>query len=135
MRALPILAPCPKDFDAMDGDARRRHCAECDKDVHDLSAGTEQEAKAVLAAREPGSKLCIRYAKDVAGNVRFRVAVAAAAVAAAAAVTACSAADGQTTTVVVQPTVATHPDGGADANERFEVLMGEMVVDPEPEAK
>jgi hypothetical protein len=138
MRALPILSPCTKDFSAMEGDEKRRHCAECDKDVHDLSAGTEADAVALLAAarRERAARLCVRYVKDAGGNVRFRVAVAAAAVAAAAAVSACSAADGAATTTTVQPTVTTHPDGGADANERLQVLMGDIEYqDPEPEAK
>ena len=66
-------------FEAMPGDDRTRFCPACDKNVHDLSARTEPEARAFLAAAR-GSRLCVRYAKDASGSIRFRVLAVAAAV-------------------------------------------------------
>src|SRR4051812_3832533 len=68
---LPIPSPCTQDWDAMAGDAVRRHCAVCDKQVIDLSALPRKQAARVLkvgAARG----LCVRYAHDEAGQVQFR---------------------------------------------------------------
>jgi hypothetical protein len=83
LRLLPIARPCDASFAAMEGDAQRRHCAECDKHVHDLSARTEDEARALLRAAR-GTTLCVRFARDALGNVRFRSAALAAAVSLAA---------------------------------------------------
>ncbi len=60
MRPLPLLTPCHEPWTAMRGDDRSRHCAACDRSVHDLSAGTEDRALAVLALLGPLG-LCVRY--------------------------------------------------------------------------
>ena len=45
-RSLPVLdrvrvaSPCDADWNEMTGDAHRRHCAQCDLHVYDLSALT-----------------------------------------------------------------------------------------------
>lgn len=65
---MKLRFACDEDWDAMPGDDRRRRCARCDHDVHDLSAMTGDEAKALLDAAE-GRKLCVRYAADDAGEV------------------------------------------------------------------
>ncbi|MGZ3423652.1 MAG: hypothetical protein ACXWUG_30110 [Polyangiales bacterium] len=83
MRLLPIAKPCNAPFAAMTGDDKTRFCTECGKHVHDLSARTEDEARALLAAAR-GTRICVRYAKDARGNVRFRAAAMAAAVSLAA---------------------------------------------------
>lgn len=62
---VPIPAPCPADWNAMTGDARKRFCSTCDKHVHDLSAMTERQAR---VAAKPGS--CVRYAHDRFGRIR-----------------------------------------------------------------
>ncbi|MCB9679004.1 MAG: hypothetical protein H6737_28140 [Alphaproteobacteria bacterium] len=64
---LPIPKPCEVPWESMEGDDRRRLCAQCDKHVHDLSALTEREARRVA---KPG--VCVQYRRDAAGNVRFR---------------------------------------------------------------
>lgn len=128
MRALPILSPCSESFDAMTGDERRRHCAVCDKDVHDLSARTEDEAKALLRAAA-GTRICVRYAATPKGTIHFRATLAVAAVATAAAVAGCSSVDTASSAPAARPMAVTHPDGGADVNERVEVLMGDYVSD------
>ncbi len=65
---LRIVAPCGQDWARMPGDARRRHCAHCDKHVHDLSARTRSQAQALLAR---GGDLCVRVRHDVDGHLRF----------------------------------------------------------------
>lgn len=77
-RMLPVARPCPESFAAMpgDGDGRTRHCAICDESVHDLSAGTEEEARALFRAAG-GKRLCVRFARDAGGAVRFGLAAAA----------------------------------------------------------
>jgi hypothetical protein len=54
----------------MDGDARRRHCDACDREVVDLSAMSEKEARAVVErAREVAT--CVRYRARSDGMVVF----------------------------------------------------------------
>ena len=62
---------CDEDWDAMAGDAARRHCAKCDHDVHDLSELTEAEARALVDGADQ-ERLCVRYAVDGAGEVVHR---------------------------------------------------------------
>lgn len=45
-----IAAPCEVPWSSMKGDDRKRHCAECDRDVHNLSAMTKEELQAFLHA-------------------------------------------------------------------------------------
>jgi hypothetical protein len=80
---LPVARPCAASFAAMPGDATKRFCASCNKHVHDLSAGTEADARA-LFEKNRGERVCVRFAKDSAGNVRFRGAAMAAAISLAA---------------------------------------------------
>lgn len=56
---------CPKSFDSMPG-TTIRHCAECERDVTDLSALTEAEARRAVA-----SGGCVSFESDAVGNVRF----------------------------------------------------------------
>ncbi|MBX3233704.1 MAG: hypothetical protein KIT84_21395 [Labilithrix sp.] len=58
-RALPVVnaliaAPCDVPWESMIGDDKRRHCGECRRDVHNLSAMTKAEMDAFLAAMAPG---------------------------------------------------------------------------------
>ena len=92
LRLLPIVAPCTESFAAMPGDDRTRFCDKCGEHVHNLSAGTEPEARALF--REAAEKkLCVRYARDPNGAIRFRsvAMAAAAAMSLSASLTACSA--------------------------------------------
>ncbi len=68
---LPIEDPCPAPWDEMTGDERRRHCAACQKDVHDVSALTKQEAQAFLKAHND-KEICVRYAHDPDGQILFK---------------------------------------------------------------
>lgn len=69
---IPIAAPCPADWAAMEGDGPHRHCRTCDKTVHDVSALSPDEAEALLAA--PGAPPCVRHERRRDGSVLFDLA-------------------------------------------------------------
>ena len=56
----PIRTPCSADWESMEGDEERRFCTTCNKHVHDLSAMTEDQARAVVAR----DGVCVRYRCD-----------------------------------------------------------------------
>lgn len=70
---LPILdnirvaAPCTADWAKMTGDARTRHCGDCNKNVYNLSEMTREEAQALLIEKE--GKLCVRYYRRNDGTI------------------------------------------------------------------
>lgn len=68
---LEIASPCHESWDAMNGDAARRFCGVCQKDVHNLSAMAHAEAAALLRERS-GEHLCVRYSSEADGTLRFR---------------------------------------------------------------
>src|SRR5688572_18353030 len=124
IRALPIANPCSLAFAGMNGDERTRYCATCEKEVHDLSARTEDEAR-LLLTKAHGKRICVRYAKDARGSIRFR---AAATMAAAMSLAACTVAAAPETTKTgavetAQPTEVAPDDGDHD--------MGDVVIDVE----
>jgi hypothetical protein len=51
----------------MDGDARVRFCRECNRNVYNLSAMTEREARRVVAERE--GRICVRFYQRSDGTV------------------------------------------------------------------
>jgi hypothetical protein len=71
--SLPILdnikvaAPCAADWSKMTGDALARHCADCNKNVYNLSEMTRDEAQALLIEKE--GKLCVRYYRRHDGTI------------------------------------------------------------------
>lgn len=73
-RALPLLdrlevaAPCSASWDDMVGDEVTRFCGACEKDVHNLSAMTRDEAEAFLRARA-GDDVCVRFYRRRDGTV------------------------------------------------------------------
>jgi len=72
-RSLPLLdnlriaSPCNADWAGMTGDERVRHCAQCDKDVYNLSEMTAEDAEALL--REKNGNLCARLYRRADGTV------------------------------------------------------------------
>lgn len=68
---LPIASPCHESWDAMSGEAERRFCGVCQKDVHNLSAMKHDEAQALLREKA-GEHLCVRYTAEADGTLRFR---------------------------------------------------------------
>lgn len=126
----------------MDRVERGRFCHGCDKKVHDLSSMTEPEAKSVLNLHA-GKRICVSYAQDSGGNIRFRKPAAVAAFAlAVAACTPHSDASEYTTpsppTVQVAhaaPTIPTvHPsptDRRVKGEAPPEIFLGDVMA-PEP---
>jgi NCAIR mutase (PurE)-related protein len=70
---LPILdnirvaSPCPAAWDAMVGDDRVRHCAQCNKNVYNLTNMTRAEAEMLIAGRN--GELCVRYYQRSDGTI------------------------------------------------------------------
>jgi hypothetical protein len=68
---IPIATPCGADWRTMKPTDTKRFCDACKKHVHDLSAMTKAEARAVLAS-PPIEGLCVRYLHDVHGDIVFQ---------------------------------------------------------------
>ena len=66
---IRIPEPCNENWEGMTPEQRGRFCGACQKKVHDLSAMSESEAKALLGS---GQDICVSYLSDAAGQVRFR---------------------------------------------------------------
>src|SRR3954447_5134850 len=64
-----ISQPCSQEWSAMNGDDKRRFCAQCQLHVHNLTAMSATEQHALLSRR--GTRQCIAYlASDGAIRVR-----------------------------------------------------------------
>lgn len=69
----PVIAePCRADWSVMTGDARARHCAQCDLRVVDLSELPREEAARVLLRRPGDGRLCVRYSHHGDGRLLTR---------------------------------------------------------------
>src|SRR5260370_9733629 len=64
---ISIAAPCSADWDHMPGTDRVRHCAECNKNVYNLSEMTRRQAEALL--REKEVQLCARLYRRADGAI------------------------------------------------------------------
>ena len=69
---IPIQEPCHENWDSMCGSDQKRFCDSCDKNVHNLSEMTENQARDLLKEEE---SLCIRYRTHRSGHIRFRKAL------------------------------------------------------------
>jgi hypothetical protein len=70
---IPIASPCGADWTTMKPSDRnrKRFCDTCKKHVHDLSAMSKDEARAVLASAS-AEGLCVRFLYDEYGDVVFQ---------------------------------------------------------------
>src|SRR5437879_2139564 len=64
---LEVASPCTMRWEEMSGDARRRHCAACHKNVYDLSRMTRAEIDALIVTTE--GRFCGRLFTRPAGTV------------------------------------------------------------------
>ena len=64
---LRIATPCKAPWENMDGDERVRFCRECNRNVYNLSAMADAEARRVVAERE--GRLCVRFYQRRDGTV------------------------------------------------------------------
>lgn len=69
-RPIPLDRPCAADWSAMTPVSGGRFCGTCRKTVHDLSAMSLGEARALLAGGE--GELCLRYVHELDGRVLHR---------------------------------------------------------------
>lgn len=69
--SVRIASPCAARWEDMAGDDRRRRCAQCDLDVHNISALTRDEAETVLSRAVEG-RVCARLYRRADGTVLTR---------------------------------------------------------------
>jgi hypothetical protein len=67
---IQIRTPCPKLWDDLQGDERKRFCSECSLHVHNSAALTRREAEALVAGAE--GRVCMRIECDPSGALVFR---------------------------------------------------------------
>lgn len=63
---IQVETPCTADWESMRGGDRVRFCDHCQKNVHNLSAMTEDEATRLVC--EQAGELCVRYSRDAKGR-------------------------------------------------------------------
>lgn len=56
---LTVASPCSKTWESLDGGDKTRFCSLCEKNVYNLSAMTEEEARCLIEEKE--GKLCARF--------------------------------------------------------------------------
>lgn len=66
--SIRIASPCTERWESMCGDDRRRHCAKCNLDVHNISALSRDEAEGVLAKLSEG-RVCARFFRRTDGTI------------------------------------------------------------------
>lgn len=64
---IRIASPCSADWDAMQGNERKRFCGECKLNVYNLSGMTSYDAENLLRLSE--GKVCVRYFQRADGSV------------------------------------------------------------------
>lgn len=64
---IHVAAPCPADWERMDGDSRVRHCGECNLNVYNISEMTRLEAEDFIRSHE--GRLCIRFFRRADGTI------------------------------------------------------------------
>ncbi len=65
-----VAAPCPADWEGMNGTEKVRFCALCNLNVYNLSGMTKAEAERLIV-RSEGS-LCVRYYRRADGTILTR---------------------------------------------------------------
>lgn len=65
-----VASPCPSDWGRMEGDEKKRFCAECRLHVYNVSAMSRAEAESVIARTE--GRLCLRLYRRADGTVITR---------------------------------------------------------------
>lgn len=64
---LRVASPCSADWNRMDGDERKRFCAQCRLNVYNLSSMTRYDAENLLRLSE--GRLCVRYYQRADGTI------------------------------------------------------------------
>jgi len=66
---IEIRERCPASWDAMRGGAEARYCQGCQKHVHNLSAMTREQVRALLESCGDAGDLCVRFSRSAGGMV------------------------------------------------------------------
>lgn len=66
---VTVKTPCNVPWDSMLGDDKIRFCDRCQKNVHDLSAMTEDEAESFLALHMEDDETCVRFFRRPDGTI------------------------------------------------------------------
>lgn len=67
---IRVATPCTADWTKMTGDDRMRACADCNKNVYNLSDMTRDEAEALIVQKE--GRLCVRYFQRKDGTILLK---------------------------------------------------------------
>ena len=67
---IRVATPCTADWNKMTGDERIRACADCNKNVYNISEMTREEAEALILAKE--GRLCVRYYQRKDGTILLK---------------------------------------------------------------
>ena len=67
LESLRVASPCAANWDAMQGDERKRYCGECKLNVYNLSGMTRYDAEHLLRMSE--GRLCVRYFQRPDGTI------------------------------------------------------------------
>ncbi len=67
---IRVASPCTADWNKMTGDERIRACADCNKNVYNISEMTREEAEALILAKE--GRLCVRYYQRKDGTILLK---------------------------------------------------------------
>ncbi len=62
-----VAAPCTADWERMRGDERVRFCAQCSRNVYNLSALTRRDAERLVMSAE--GRLCVRFYRRADGTI------------------------------------------------------------------
>ena len=69
---LKVTNPCPKNWDDMTGDAKRRYCDHCGLHVHNLSEMSDGERSALVASSAARGRTCVAYYERADGTMTVR---------------------------------------------------------------
>jgi len=67
---IRVATPCTADWNKMTGDERIRACADCNKNVYNISEMTREEAEALILGKE--GRLCVRYYQRKDGTILLK---------------------------------------------------------------
>lgn len=66
--SVRVASPCDVRWEDMTGNDRRRHCTECDLDVHNISEMSRDDAEHLLSTLSEG-RVCARFYRRVDGTI------------------------------------------------------------------
>ena len=69
-KSIQIDTPCPMAWSQLQGDEKKRHCAQCQLHVHNAEELTRREAEALV--QESEDRVCMRIVLDGEGQPLFK---------------------------------------------------------------